>query len=96
MVRVLLYHFLEQKVLNIRKDRDMLNQRSRGKDVPSIVMDLTLAGMYGPDRDSVSQLTSIPAWRDTLRNETLRTLPNITNLTTLQEIRYSRNSILKL
>jgi hypothetical protein len=58
MARVLLYQFLEQKVLNIRKDRNMLHQRSRGKDVPSIVMDLTLDGMYGPDRDSVSQLVS--------------------------------------
>lgn len=36
----------------------MLHQRSRGKDVPSIAMDLTLDGMYGPDRDSVSQLVS--------------------------------------
>jgi hypothetical protein len=58
IARVLLYHFLEKKVLNIQKDRNMLHQRFQSKDMPSLIIDLTLDSIYSLDRDSVSQLVS--------------------------------------
>jgi hypothetical protein len=56
MARIFLYHYMEQKVLDIRTNRSMPNLRSRGKDVPSIVIDLTLDDIYGCNNESVSLL----------------------------------------
>jgi hypothetical protein len=52
MVRVFLYHFMEQKVLYIRTNRSMLHLSAPGKDVQSIVIDLTLDQIYSCDSES--------------------------------------------
>lgn len=58
MARIFLYHYMEQKVLDIRTNCKMTNLRSRGKDVPSIVTDLILNDIYGCNNESVSLLVS--------------------------------------
>ena len=47
MARIFLYHYLEQKGLDLQKDPNLPNLLSRGKDISSIVMDITLEDMYG-------------------------------------------------
>jgi hypothetical protein len=54
MARIFLYHYMEQKVLNIRTNRCMQNLRSPGKDVQSIVIDLTLDDIYSSNNESDS------------------------------------------
>jgi hypothetical protein len=56
LARIFLYHYMEQKVLNIRTNGNMPSLRSRGKDVQSIVIDLTLDDIYGRNNESDSLL----------------------------------------
>jgi hypothetical protein len=56
--RVLLYHYMEQRVHDIRNDRSLPKARSRGKDVRSTVIDLTLTDTYGHDDEPVSNEVS--------------------------------------
>lgn len=45
MARMFLYHYLEQKGLNIQKDPNFPYLLSQGKDIPSITIDVTLEAM---------------------------------------------------
>jgi len=67
MARIFLYHYMEQKVLDIRTNRNMPNLRSRGKDMQSIVIDLTLDDIYGRNNES----DSLPVRKQ--RRESLKT-----------------------
>ncbi|KAJ6280800.1 hypothetical protein J3E71DRAFT_241095 [Bipolaris maydis] len=58
MARIFLYHYMEQKVLDVRANRNITNPCSRGKDVTSIVTDLTLHDIYGRNNEPVAPLVS--------------------------------------
>lgn len=47
MARTFLYHYLEQKGLDLQKDPNLPNLLYQGKDISSIVIDITLEDMYG-------------------------------------------------
>lgn len=47
MAKIILYHHLEQKGLDMQKNPNVPNLYSRGKDIASVVMDMTLEDMYG-------------------------------------------------
>ena len=47
MARIFLYHYLEQKGLDVRQDPNRPNLLYQGKDISSIVIDITLEHMYG-------------------------------------------------
>jgi hypothetical protein len=54
MARIFLYHYMEQKVLYIRTNRSVPHLRAQGKDVQSIVIDLTLDQIYSCDNETDS------------------------------------------
>jgi hypothetical protein len=51
IARIFLYYYIEQKVLNIRTNRCMQNLRSPGKNVQSIIIDLTLDDIYSSNNE---------------------------------------------
>ncbi|KAF2679227.1 hypothetical protein K458DRAFT_274851, partial [Lentithecium fluviatile CBS 122367] len=47
VARVFLYHYLEQKRINIQKDPNLPDLLSQGKRISSVVVDVILEDMYG-------------------------------------------------
>jgi hypothetical protein len=47
MARIFLYHYFEQKRIDIQKDKNLSNLLSQGKRISSVVLDVVLEDMYG-------------------------------------------------
>ncbi|KAF2174783.1 hypothetical protein K469DRAFT_458180, partial [Zopfia rhizophila CBS 207.26] len=47
MARIFLYHYFEEKRINVQKDPNLPNLLSQGKDISSVVLDVILEDMYG-------------------------------------------------
>ncbi|KAF2180775.1 hypothetical protein K469DRAFT_753136 [Zopfia rhizophila CBS 207.26] len=54
MARIFLYHYFEQKRLDIQKDPDLANLLSQGKDRSSVVLDIILKDIYGRHDKQIS------------------------------------------
>ena len=57
MARIFLYHYLEQQRLKLMKDQNLLSL-SRGKNISSTVLDLTLEAIYSRDNQPLDPRTS--------------------------------------
>ncbi|KAF1365197.1 hypothetical protein EJ07DRAFT_51756, partial [Lizonia empirigonia] len=54
MARIFLYHYFEQKCIDIRKDPNLSNRLSQGKRISSVVLDVILEEMYSCHDQQVS------------------------------------------
>ncbi|KAF2179325.1 hypothetical protein K469DRAFT_694041 [Zopfia rhizophila CBS 207.26] len=54
MARIFLYHYFEEKRINVQKDPNLPNLLSQGRNISSVVLDVILEDMYGRHDKQVS------------------------------------------